>query len=541
MSNDDTGPAPTPGGAADSIAAAPAAIEWAVEWSPPDPSGARWIPGGAAVAMLHAPADAGFVVVELYARGPLPTPVRLVVGNCWTWRTPGYGPYLDVGVRLAPGRWQTLAFPLALPAQPGEKIAASIALDLPDPNRLSRYHRLWVRDIRLCGGQATAAETTIVVLNWRRADETVRCLESLARADLGGARVLVVDNGSGDGSVERIQQRFPAQRILALPENRGYAGGNNAGIGAALADGARAVLLLNNDTEVARDFLVPLLWSLNSDPLAAAVSSAILRMDHPELLDVAYLSLYWGHGIVIHHGVNALPGEGFQSRCDVDVAVGCSVLLSGAALRALGPLNADYFAYHEEVDWCTRARRAGYRILYQPLSRVWHGGSKSTDHLAQPVAAPRAVAAGPQLPMPIPLSWNPVRTYLGARNTVRFIRLNGTWRQRAFFWLHSAYAVPLEALAAVMRQETALKIGAWSYRRALQIYARGLAGAPASATPRIGLRELSALPRVLLGALPRDLRTAYREGRLGQIVELLRGLRDGALNRPLPLERLKLR
>src|ERR1700690_510322 len=134
MSNDDTGPAPTPGGAADSIAAAPAAIEWAVEWSPPDRSGARWIPGGQAVAMLQAPPDAGFVVVELYARGPLPTPVRLVVGNCWTGRTPGYGPYLDVGVRLAPGRWQTLAFPLFQPAQPGEKIAASIALDLPDPN-----------------------------------------------------------------------------------------------------------------------------------------------------------------------------------------------------------------------------------------------------------------------------------------------------------------------------------------------------------------------------------------------------------------------
>jgi GT2 family glycosyltransferase len=98
-----------------------------------------------------------------------------------------------------------------------------------------------------------------------------------------------------------------------LPQNSGYAGGNNAGIQAALADGAHAVLLLNNDTEVAPDFLSPLLWALNSDPHVAAVSSAILRMDHRELLDVAYLSLYWGHGIVRHHGVNALPGEGLKS------------------------------------------------------------------------------------------------------------------------------------------------------------------------------------------------------------------------------------
>ena len=526
------------------------AIEWAAGWSVEARDGAPWVAEAEGIAMLRAPDDAAFVVVELYARGPGTTPVRVTLGNCWTWRTPGYGPYLDVGVRLAPNRWHTVAFPLAATPQPGEKIAVSIAIDRPMPAWLSqsqrlrqlwRYRRLWVRDIRLRGGQATAAETTIVVLNWRRADETMRCLESLAGADLGGARVLVVDNGSDDGSVERIRQRFPTQQVVTLPQNRGYAGGNNAGIAAALAAGARAVLLLNNDTEVARDFLAPLLWSLNSDPRAAAVSSAILRADHPDLLDVAYLSLYWGHGIVRHHGVNALPGEGYQTRCDVDVAVGCSVLLSSEALGDIGPLNPDYFAYHEEVDWCTRARRAERRILYQPLSRVWHGGSKSTDHLARPLAAARAVAIGPQLPMSIPLSWNPVRTYLGARNTVRFVRLNGTWRERAYFWLHSAYAVPLEALAAVMRQETALKIGVWSYRRALQVYARGAAAAIDPQPARIGVRELLALPRVLLIALPRDIRAASREGRLGQIVELLRGLRDGALNRPLPLERLGLR
>ena len=543
MNIDTVRPAAPAGASAEPVADPPAApIEWAVGWSPPAADGARWVTAPEGVATLIAPSAAAFVVIELYARGPLSTPVRVTVGNRWAWRAPGYGPYLDVGVRLSPWRWHTLAFALSVVPQPGEEMAVGVALDLANPNRLSTYQRLWVRNIELRGGQATAAETTIVVLNWRRADETSRCLESLARADLAGARVLVVDNGSGDGSAERIQQRFPTQRVLTLPENCGYAGGNNAGIRAALADGARAVLLLNNDTEVGRDFLSPLLWSLNSDPRAAAVSSAILRMDHPELLDVAYLSLYWGHGIVRHHGVNALPGEGFQTRCDVDVAIGCSVLLSAEALRVLGPFNEDYFAYHEEVDWCTRARRAGFRILYQPLSRVWHGGSKSTDHLAQPLAAARAIASGPQLPMPIPLSWNPVRTYLGARNTVRFVRLNGTWRQRAYFWLHSAYAVPLEALAAVMRQETALKIGAWSYRRALRVYAGGAAGAqPEPRPPQLGLGDLLVLPRVLLWTLPHDARAAYREGRLAQIVELLRGLRDGALNRPLPLARLRLR
>src|SRR5262245_32420992 len=84
----------------------------------------------------------------------------------------------------------------------------------------------------------TGGDVTIVVLNWNGGRDTVDCLESLGQADLDGASVLVVDNGSRDDSLERIRSRFPAQRILALPDNRGYAGGNNAGMRAALEAGA---------------------------------------------------------------------------------------------------------------------------------------------------------------------------------------------------------------------------------------------------------------------------------------------------------------
>src|SRR5205814_4137322 len=126
------------------------------------------------------------------------------------------------------------------------------------------------------------------VLNWNHGDETVGCLESLARASLGGASILVVDNGSRDGSVATIRGRFPDQAILELPENRGYAGGNNAGMRAALEAGAEAVLLLNNDTRVAPDFLLPLVEAMNSSPTSAAVASAVIRLDRPEMHDVAF-------------------------------------------------------------------------------------------------------------------------------------------------------------------------------------------------------------------------------------------------------------
>ena len=125
---------------------------------------------------------------------------------------------------------------------------------------------------------------TIIVLNWNGREWTLECLESLRQATLDGATVMVVDNGSTDGSIEAVRGRFPDVRVVALPENRGYAGGNNAGIRAALETGAKAVLLLNNATRVAPDFLSHLVGVLNRYRRAAAVSSAIMRLDVPEVL-----------------------------------------------------------------------------------------------------------------------------------------------------------------------------------------------------------------------------------------------------------------
>jgi hypothetical protein len=148
--------------------------------------------------------------------------------------------------------------------------------------------------------------------------------------------------------------------------------------------------------------------------------------------------------------------------------------------------------------------------------------------------------SGPQLPGSVPLPWNPVQTYLGARNSVRFIRRHANLRQTIYFVLSSLYAVPLEFLAAVMRQEAALKIGAWGYRKALSLYCANPYGAD-DPPPVSALTKLLRLPVVLFRALPRDIRAARREGRLAQVREQVRGLWDGICDRPLPLERLGLR
>jgi GT2 family glycosyltransferase len=381
-------------------------------------------------------------------------------------------------------------------------------------------------------------DVIIVVLNWNRRDDTLACLASLEAARFGGATALVVDNGSCDGSVEAVRERFPAVDALALDYNHGYAGGNNVGIRAALAKGAKAVLVLNNDTTVAPDFLGWLTYALNHDARAAAVSSAILRQDCPEVLDVAYLDVYFGHGLVHRRGVNALPGEGFDALKRVEAGVGTCLLLRAEALAAVGLFDETYFAYHEEVDWCFRARKLGWQIYFQPLSRVWHHGSRSTVSAARP---PRddGRPGRPQLGNPVPLSWNPVRSYLGARNAVRFVRTHATIPQRLYFCLSTSYAVPLALLAVVADREEELMLGLWTYRRALA----ALCVPDASGRRGVGAVARAALraPRALLWSLPRELRRAYRERRTAQIEEHLRGLRDGALGRPLPLVRLGLR
>jgi GT2 family glycosyltransferase len=387
------------------------------------------------------------------------------------------------------------------------------------------------------------ADVAIVVLNWNRRDDTLGCLASLAEAQLDGATVIVVDNGSRDGSVEAIRERFPNVRVLALPENRGYAGGNNVGIRAALEAGAKGVLLLNNDTRVSPDFLVPLLWTLDIYPRAGAVCSAIHRQDRPEMLDVAYaqVRLAQRHAVQLL-GVNALPGDGFESRREIEVAVGCSVLLSADALRSIGLLDEEYFAYHEDVDWSLRARRAGYQLFYEPFSRVFHRGSTTTGAL-QDTPSDAADRVQYDLPNAEPLPWNPARTYLGARNLWRLLRVYATPAERRSFLVSCAYEIPLEVLAILMQREGWLRLGRFGYRDAAQAHFVDRHAAQLNGRGWLGKIALLALlvPVDLLWTLPRELRRAGRQGRLAQMQSYLRGLWDGWNNRPLPLRELGLR
>ncbi len=212
----------------------------------------------------------------------------------------------------------------------------------------------------------------IIIVNWNGKELTLDCLDSLRHVAYRNRRILVVDNGSTDGSINAIRKRFPDIEILPLGENRRFAGGNNAGIRHALARRADLLLLLNNDTTVDPGCLDPMVDRIRSDPAIGIVAPKILYYSAPEVLWYAGGTISFWRGTMRHVGIREqdrgqrdLPGE-------TDYATGCCLLARKELVDTIGLLDESYFMYTEDADWCMRARRAGYRIIYEPRAKIWH-------------------------------------------------------------------------------------------------------------------------------------------------------------------------
>ena len=217
----------------------------------------------------------------------------------------------------------------------------------------------------------------VVLVNWNGWRDTLQCLESCARLTYPRVEIIVVDNGSTDDSVDRLRESLPGLRIIETGANLGFAGGNNAGVHAALAMGSAYIWLLNNDTVVEPAALTALVDAVRADPSVGFAASKICYQDRPGTLWYAggYLSPIWGWSL--HRGIDE-PDEGqYDEPTAVDFATGCSLLARASAVTSIGPMDESYFLYWEDIDWSARARRAGWRVVYVPGSRIRHklGGS----------------------------------------------------------------------------------------------------------------------------------------------------------------------
>jgi len=229
------------------------------------------------------------------------------------------------------------------------------------------------------GGPADRAPAvSIVVVTWNGRELLDDCLGGIEAQRDVSAETILVDNASTDGTVERVRERFPWVRLVALPENRGFAGGNNAGVRHARG---RYVALLNNDAIPEPDWLRALLDEATRRTGAVLLTSRIVYAHDPRIIDSAgdgYLR--WGGAFKRLHGA---PSSSATEPTEVFGVCGAACLMPKRVFDELGGFDEDFFVSHEDVDLSYRARLLGYHCRYVPGAVVRHHGSRSLGRASE--------------------------------------------------------------------------------------------------------------------------------------------------------------
>jgi GT2 family glycosyltransferase len=221
------------------------------------------------------------------------------------------------------------------------------------------------------------ADVGAVLVNWNGGELTARCLASLMAGGVVPDRVIVVDNGSQDGSPDLLAARFPFVEMVRNERNLGFAAGTNIGIRRALDAGCELVWVLNNDTRVAPTCLEALMASLARDGSVAAVSGKILLEDPPTVLWYAGATWRRWRLAAPHRGQGQRDAGQFDEEVDVGFLSGCCMLVRAQALESVGLFDERFFAYYEDADWCLRALEHGLCLRYVPAAVLWHTFSAS--------------------------------------------------------------------------------------------------------------------------------------------------------------------
>lgn len=222
----------------------------------------------------------------------------------------------------------------------------------------------------------------VILVNWNGLSDTLAALDSLARCRMPedwSLWTIVVDNGSTDGSAAALGARRDAE-LVALPRNLRFAGGNNVGLRHALAGGAEAIALLNNDTEADAALFERLLLALEQDPAAGAAGPLIYYAPPSARIWYAGGECVPGLAWARHRGIRSQDRGQYRSVQATGYITGCCLLATRAAWEQVGLLDEDYYIYAEDSDWCLRARAAGWRLLFVPTGRLWHKVSASSGN-----------------------------------------------------------------------------------------------------------------------------------------------------------------
>lgn len=234
-------------------------------------------------------------------------------------------------------------------------------------------------------------DLTIIIVSWNVRDLLADCLHSIAQAAQANdlqVEVIVVDSASSDGSANMVAAQFPWVTLLAEAENVGFVRGNNLGLARAAG---RHVMLLNPDTVIHGDALNQLAAYLDAHPTVGIVGPHVLNADGTHqstrrrfptrwtaFFESTWLQPHAPHGVLERFYVTDQPDDGTY---DVDWVQGCALMARRAVYDDIGGLDPGYVMYSEELDWCRRAKDAGWRVVYVGSARITHYGGKSTEQV----------------------------------------------------------------------------------------------------------------------------------------------------------------
>lgn len=215
----------------------------------------------------------------------------------------------------------------------------------------------------------------IIVLNWNGCEVSEPCLQSISQIDYDNYNVVLVDNGSIDGSGEKLKEKFNCNdkiHFLLLDKNYGFTGGNNIGIKYAVQKwNPSFVLLLNNDTIVNSNFL-SIMVNAFADKSCYAIVPKILCLDQPEKVLFAGGSVSKWTGNVKNYGYGKKDSEIFNIQQYTSFMNGCCALLSAECIQNIGLLDDRFFASSEDADYSLRILKSGHKIKYAPQSVIYH-------------------------------------------------------------------------------------------------------------------------------------------------------------------------
>lgn len=263
----------------------------------------------------------------------------------------------------------------------------------------------------------------IIVLNYNGYEDTLECIQSVNKINYYNYKIIIVDNGSTDFSVDKLLSlKSENTEVILNSDNLGYAAGNNIGIKAAIAEGADYICVLNNDVVVHEDFLSTLVSYMEQNPTVGVCSPVICDYENREKVQSSGCKINYWTGETPFYNNKSMVSEVEGKIIPCDYVGGACMLFRTQIIEEVGEIPEIYFLFYEETEWCSRIKKKGFEVVCNCSARIFHKGSASIGKI------------------------HGLKEHYMCRNRVLFVRRNSNKIQRSFFRIYIVAAMLINAV-----------------------------------------------------------------------------------------------